>query len=162
MQNAIRLPGWKLSSQTQFPSTRNRVGWLLVWGNLPFVLFLWSCGKNVPDAGPRATGVVTLDGRPITSGTVFFSPKQNGSSAFGVLGADGRFEAYTSMSQKGLAAGEYRVYFATGEAEEDSSGGDPPSRLPRKFTDLAKSGLEVTVSSDGPNEFEFHLKSTDT
>lgn len=118
------------------------------------------CGGGVPDAGPRARGVVTVDGKPVTAGNIFFVPKEQGSSAFAIFGPDGRFDVQTSANQNGIKAGEYSVYFYIEANEEgipvENDGG---ALMPRKYTNAARPLLDAVITEEGPNEFEFHLKS---
>lgn len=61
------------------------------------------------------TGLVTLDGQPLTTGVITFNPKAGGPTAYGAIGTDGRYELRTGAAA-GLAAGEYTVTVAANAA----------------------------------------------
>src|SRR5262249_19577706 len=45
-----------------------------------------------PDHRERVSGVVKLDGYPLSGATLIFSPQESGSAAFGVTDVQGRYE----------------------------------------------------------------------
>ncbi len=116
------------------------------------------CGRGGEIAGPQATGSVTLDGSPLTQGDLKFFPTGNGSSAQAALNSEGKFRVNTAASATGIAPGEYIV---TVEAWSDSeeNEGEPLSLIPLKYTKEKSSGLTITVTEEGPNEFHLELKS---
>lgn len=61
------------------------------------------------------TGLVTLDGKPLTTGVITFNPKTGGPTAYGAIGTDGRYELRTGAAA-GLPAGEYVVTVAANAA----------------------------------------------
>jgi len=104
----------------------------------------------------RVSGVVTLDGAPLSTGVITFNPTANGASAYGAIGADGRYELRTGASA-GLAAGDYVVTVAANAAasEQPGAGSWPgtervlPLVTPRKYADRDKTPLRATVRSGG-------------
>lgn len=106
-------------------------------------------------------GVVTLDGSPLSRGSVTFVPVEQGASATAEIGPDGRYEARTATAV-GLSPGEYLV---TVRAREDAipnpGGGAPaPGKLitPEKYGNSATSGFRFSVNP-GDNEINLDLKS---
>lgn len=131
----------------------------------------------------NATGIVTLDGKPIEGATVTFSPKKDGSMSMGLTDAEGRFVLKSATGRKGAAVGEHNVSIALridlgpaqpAASEEDlappqsfeiNGGTAPPPKpttkwiIPEKYSDPTKSGLDVTVPSGGLTDHKFELKS---
>lgn len=127
------------------------------------------------------SGLVTLDGAPLTTGVITFNPTAGGPTAYGAIGTDGRYELRTGAAQ-GLAAGEYVVTVAANaaappeppqppapaesaaeaapEAEAAPSAGPPvlPLLTPEKYADLDRTPLRATIKG-GEQVLEFHLAS---
>ncbi len=109
-------------------------------------------------AGPEATGLVTLDGNPLTAGRLEFYPTGGGSSAQAAINSDGTFRINTTASATGIAPGEY-IVIVESLMESEEEVGEPKSRIPRKYTKEKTSDLRITVTEEGPNEFHLELKS---
>jgi hypothetical protein len=121
------------------------------------------------------TGLVTLDGAPLTTGVITFNPTAGGPAAYGAIGTDGRYELRTGAAQ-GLAAGEYVVTVAanaaapaeppqtpsTAEAAAEAApaAGPPvlPLLTPEKYADLDRTPLRASIKG-GEQVLEFHLGS---
>ena len=106
-------------------------------------------------------GVVTLDGQPLTRGTVSFIPDAGGAGATAAINSDGTFAAKTGSSS-GLPPGEYSI---TVRAREDAvipaKGNLPmPGKLltPKKYDAASTSGLRATIEP-GDNELKLELQS---
>lgn len=84
--------------------------------------FCVGCGDN---GMSQVTGVVTLDGAPLTTGRVQFFPTE-GYPSKGDIQPDGSYELSTKEPGDGVKPGEYRV---TVEAVEVSTTGSPPKSL---------------------------------
>ncbi|MFM7243153.1 MAG: carboxypeptidase-like regulatory domain-containing protein, partial [Planctomycetaceae bacterium] len=65
------------------------------------------CGRH----SASVSGSVTLDGKPLASGVVNFTPAATGPSAYANIGSDGRYVLQTG-AQAGLEPGAYKVTFA--------------------------------------------------
>lgn len=103
----------------------------------------------------KASGVVTLNGKPIDSGTVSFSNPYNGFSASGDIQLAGKF-AITL-----IPAGDYRVSIIPPmpkEAVEPSTLTVLPSGIPAKYQDPATSGLQASVPPEGVTDLKFELE----
>lgn len=119
------------------------------------------------DRPGMVTGLVTLDGAPLTTGVITFNPAAGGPAAYGTIGSDGRYEVRTGATE-GLAAGEYVVTIAANAAapvapaEQPAPGsadtGPPilPLLTPEKYADLDRTPLRATVKG-GEQTVEFHL-----
>ena len=111
------------------------------------------------------SGKVTLDGNPLTSGTVTFHPTGSGPVGIGSIGEDGRFVVAVGTS-KTLPPGEYIVtVVATEPLEKDKfdAKGAPmapkaPKRItPDRYADKDMSDLRKTITT-GSNVVDLELK----
>jgi hypothetical protein len=109
----------------------------------------------------QVTGVVTLDGQPLTRGSVTFVPVEGGPGASATINSDGAFSARTG-STAGLRPGEYAISVrSSGDPTADPNGGPPkPGKLltPPKYGSTETSGFRETVNP-GANEINLDLKS---
>lgn len=110
------------------------------------------------------SGLVTLDGEPLTTGVITFTPSASGPSAYGAIGPDGRYELRTGGAA-GLAAGEYVVTVAANAAPERPAGGSWPGServlplvTPGKYADRDKTPLRAKVVAGG-QQLDFALVS---
>lgn len=127
-------------------------------------LSIMGCGPAVEQVGPSASGKVTLDGQPVTSGAVFFSPVSGGSSAAGQIMEDGTFEVDTSALQTGIAPGDYSVYLsawkqAPEQASDSGESSDPVPLVPLAYMDSENTILSVTIGPDGNSDIKIELSS---
>ena len=138
-------------------------------------LFGWhlaGCGAAEGLSGSvPVTGTVTIDGAPLEEGTVGFAPQDPavGQPATGQI-KDGKFSMQTTVSSPGVIAGDYKVRIISvdlGTAQELPPGvppnpnAPPPEVLslsPKKYGDIATSGLEVSVKP-GMESLNFELDS---
>jgi len=125
-----------------------------------------AAGCDAKAARLPVTGAVTLDGQPLIKGQINFSPQQG--SAGPTAGSpviDGR---YAILAERGPMAGKLRVEItalrpttqkkqavnlATGQMETTS---EQESMIPPRYN--LDSELTAEVTADGPNEFNFNLK----
>lgn len=118
------------------------------------------CSPSRTSAGATASGTVTIEGVPLDSGTVAFSPVGRGSSAFGRIASDGTYHVETDARTVGLAPGDYQVaiYYEPTETE-DADGNLIVGQNPvaKKYGDFDRSGLTVTAKA-GENTFDFDLE----
>lgn len=159
--------------------------------SMPRIMLLLACGLLVVAGCEQpgiVTGLVTLDGEPLTTGVITFNPNAGGPTAYGAIGTDGRYELRTGAAA-GLKAGEYVVTVAANaaapaaapeppqataaEAESPAadapaveppggmpSGGPPvlPLLTPEKYANLDRSPLRALIKG-GEQTLEFHLTS---
>ena len=131
------------------------------------------------------TGKITVGGAPLTDANVSFAPRSTGGKtpqpfARGNTDAQGVYHLTTYDYQDGAAAGEFEVLVTKsvskpGGGEGDvhaamEAGGEAPSHdgkdgvgedsaqslVNEKYTKTG-SGLNATVTKEGPNEFDFDL-----
>lgn len=119
---------------------------------------LAGCGGNPA----TVTGLVTLNGEPLDTGTVGFAPTGPGLRAAGQIQSDGSYELRTNR-EAGLETGEYSVTVVAREpGKEDPNGGPPmpgPYITPRNYAVASTSGLKYTVEK-GSNEINIELTGT--
>jgi hypothetical protein len=119
------------------------------------------------------TGTVTLDGQPLSYGTVAFVPvdQTSGQVATGDI-KEGKFTMVTSASSPGVVYGDYKVRIVSVEQQAAGSVAadftpdpnappkEPKSLIPKKYGDINESGLEVSVQT-GMEPIQFELKSSE-
>jgi len=99
-------------------------------------------------------GVVTLDGKPVPSGVVTFSPKGYGPTGYAAIGPDGGYVVQVG-SRSGLPPGEYVVTVAANVAPAEGvsstpgpySDGITPLATPQRYADREQSPLRATLTS---------------
>ncbi len=124
------------------------------------VVIVAGCGRRA-----EVTGVVTLDGTPLSNGVVTFTPRSGGASAYATIGSEGRYTAQTGASA-GLSPGEYVVTVAANvpAAEGGPTGPGPysdgisPLSTPQRYADRSQSPLRALLNS-GTQELRFELSS---
>ncbi len=112
------------------------------------LLLASGCGGS-PTALPHVQGRVYFRGKPLTGGTIVFTPDpQRGGSgpmAWAEIGPDGRFRLFTE-GRVGAAPGWHRITIA-GKAEA----------LPAHYRDPELSEQRFEVRPDRANLCELHL-----
>jgi hypothetical protein len=122
-------------------------------------------GCSDPYAGRQEiTGAVTLAGQPLKAGTITFFPLDGQGTQSGSGIADG---TYKVPRQTGLKPGKYRIEITAGDGKTsvtnpEEAGGPGGSRnivsvdmVPEDWN--TKSKREITVTSAGPNKFDFEI-----
>jgi hypothetical protein len=123
---------------------------------LAFLLALcFGCGKHESSI----TGAVTVDGKPLTRGTVTFHPKAGGAAAYARIDADGSYTVKTG-DQEGLKAGDYVATVvataAPGPGQSEAAMGK--LIIPARYGTIEQSKLEYTITA-GSNKIDITLKS---
>lgn len=108
----------------------------------------------------EVSGLVTLDGMPLQSGSVIFAPYAGGSNnAFGAVDSSGEYFLKSNRTP-GLAPGKYKVTVAAYEHVEITPGErsmiEPKLITPQKYSDINSSGLEYEVLV-GKNSIDIQL-----
>ncbi|MEN1679701.1 MAG: hypothetical protein AAGJ46_08910 [Planctomycetota bacterium] len=101
------------------------------------------------DSGPtlvKVSGRVTIDGKPVTTGAVRFTPLQ-GRLSGGPLGQDGRFELTCFESGDGAMPGKHLVTVYAAEPLGETA---IRWHAPKKYSKPTTSGIEITI--DEPTE----------
>ncbi len=107
---------------------------------------LSGCGDSGPAIVP-VSGVVMIDGQPLTSGFVMVAP-QGQRAASGTIGPDGRFTLTTKKPNDGCYVGTHTVMVTATETINDLS---RKWLAPEKYADAAKSGLTLTITEATEN-----------
>ncbi|HVJ68966.1 MAG TPA: hypothetical protein VM510_13340 [Caulifigura sp.] len=115
-------------------------------------LLLTGCGGSGLKLYP-VKGKVSYNGKPLTTGSVMFTPKAKGPAAYGAIGADGTYKLMTG-EEEGAVAGPHTVMIS---AMKDNGVNSPMSYLiPAKYGSES-SGLEADVKDQGENTFDFAI-----
>lgn len=138
------------------------------------ICVLVGCGNAPPsqfaEAVP-ATGIVRLDGKPLSNSMIAFIPKPGTKAleSYGVTDEDGSFSLRQPRGGSGAVPGEYsvvinRYVLRDGTPVELKPNEFPANQgaiesLPPKYSDPTKTSLSANVPEDG-GEFEFDLKLT--
>ncbi len=109
--------------------------------------------------GSNVSGVVTLDGQPLSNAKVELIPlSEAGRIASGRTKSDGSYKLTTSKTVSGVLPAEYRVKIttsmSTGTSDADIK--VTPEKVPAKFN--KKTELTRTVK-EGSNRMDFELLS---
>ncbi len=95
-------------------------------------------------------GIVTLQGKPLHSGSVSFRDETNLIQPTGGIQPDGTYELFNGK-RAGAPAGRYRVVVFATESIAESQGGHgglPKLVIDRKYTDPRTTPLSVEVKPD--------------
>jgi hypothetical protein len=118
------------------------------------------CGKH----SASVSGSVTLDGKPLATGVVNFTPAATGASAYANIGADGRYALQTG-AEAGLEPGSYKVTVAANATPEQAAAmgikigreGIMPLLTPPRYADVSTTPLVVDVKA-GRQEIDLALE----
>ena len=144
---------WSIVPSMNVPSFD--IGNCLVIGAWSLVLLLVGCGgPEHPDVG-RVSGVVTLDGQPLSEATIMFQPTQ-GRASIATTDSAGKYSLTYLDGVPGALLGAHKVIIRTEVPGED---GQPPivkEKLPKKYHEQTELTAEV---KPGSNSFDFALTS---
>jgi len=142
------------------------------------ILGLAGCGggeelADLPETAP-VSGVVTMDGKPLSYATVTFVPKglTKGVECIGVTDEQGKYTLKQMRGAEGAPAGEYLVAISQFKKSDgspfilDFSDGEPEApinqgaveSLPLKYSSVLDSILNAQVTDAG-GDFPFELES---
>jgi hypothetical protein len=123
--------------------------------------------KDRPTTFP-AEGVVTYKGQGVEGASVTFAPAdRNGTAAYAITDAEGKFILNTFDDKDGAAAGDYSVTVTKKHVDTTPNPKDPngpplksveKSLIPAKYASSGTSQLKATVKDGGENKFSFELK----
>lgn len=108
------------------------------------------CGKH----SASVSGSVTLEGTPLATGVVTYTPAATGPSAYANIGGDGRYALQTGAAA-GLEPGSYKVTVAANATPEQAAAmgikvgreGIMPLLTPPKYADVSSTPLTVDVKA---------------
>ena len=116
---------------------------------------LTGCGTSNEST---VSGKVTLDGQPLSTGTVTFHPVAGGPAAYGQIQADSSYRLKTG-SAAGLALGSYVVTVVATESpklSEEAGEEIPPLLTPERYGEVKQTDLEFTIRP-GDNKIDLAL-----
>jgi hypothetical protein len=128
------------------------------------------CGTSDPLSGAKlypVRGKVTLsDGKPLTSGRIFFVGEKSPVSSSADIASDGAF-TFKGAKADGLPEGSYKIRIeagSSGSGKKDASGKlNPNAPFALKYLDEDSSQLTATVGTDeSKNNFELTLDTIDS
>lgn len=147
--------------------------------NAPYSGFEWllaltlvaslGCGSGANDGKYAVSGTILFDGQLLDAGTISFAPEQEQGRPASAMFSEGHYELEAA---KGLTPGTYVVkIFAqatetaqaspedlmTGRARDSNRPQAPQQKIPPEFNTNSTQVIEVTP--DGPNKFDFDIKS---
>ncbi|HOM17985.1 MAG TPA: hypothetical protein PLQ00_11690 [Thermoguttaceae bacterium] len=135
----------------------NAKGWIKLVALGLWVVGCLGCGKS---SGRQAvTGVVTVDGKPLASGSINFQPAPGlKAPSAGAAIENGRFSI---PADQGLLPGEYQVTIIgmqeTGRMVQDEQKGQVAELAPIRFREAG--ALKAKVEPGKKAHFEFQLTS---
>ena len=145
--SSIEFPSPHFLSETV--SRCSRIG-LSLATVLMLALIQSGCNKGL-ETYPVTGKVRFPDGRPLEGGLVIFVSKDTGVQSRARVEHDGTFTLGTLSSEDGAVSGVQRVSV---RPESLGPGAPPKQPLLPKYQSASSSGIEFTVNSDAPNEFE--------
>jgi hypothetical protein len=100
------------------------------------------CGDGLPPRVP-VSGKITIDGQPVTFGSIRFVPAEGGRLATGQIEKDGSFTLTAYKLNDGCVPGTHRVAVYSVEEVNDTMG---RWYVPRKYSVANSSGLKYTIT----------------
>jgi hypothetical protein len=127
------------------------------------------CGSGSGET--EVSGVVLMDGQPLSGAVVLFVPAEGtkGPGSRGATDAEGKFTLVNPQGVKGAIPGKYKVTVSKTNAREPKEGEkmvitdarDIQETLPAIYSNLEKTSLTATVESGGkPIELRLESKKT--
>ncbi|QDT94961.1 carboxypeptidase regulatory-like domain-containing protein [Gimesia aquarii] len=121
---------------------------------LPILTACSPTPEDQPEVG-FVTGIVVLDGEPVTGAVVDFAPA-SGRPSSGITDKEGRYELAYNPTTKGAKIGKHTVRISTQRYIEnpDGSTSEQTEIIPEKYNDQSTLTVEV---KPGENDFPFSL-----
>jgi hypothetical protein len=116
-----------------------------------------------------AAGVVLYQGKPLPDYEITFIPKEGNRPATGKTDAEGRFTLGTNDVGDGAPVGTFKVVVSFNAVSPLDPAVVPPEQIiattpkpkvkvPAKYSDAEKSGIEIQVPEGGSTELKIELK----
>lgn len=146
----------RFANPTNYVKRRSSAWLAAACAGSAFYPTLVGCNPSGPATYPSSGLVVFADKSPLTSGNIEFAPVEGEirTSARSMINEDGSFRLSTFSEHDGAIEGRHRVLIIPGRVRGERPGTQTRT-LHGKYQDFETSGLEATVSADGPNNFEF-------
>jgi|GEM_PF-931605 len=126
---------------------------------------LAGCGGESRGPAVELKGTVTLDGKPLTVGSIQFTSIRSGASFPANLGPDGSYEVTLLDTEVGDTYGvSFGPIVHPEDApvvldEEGNPKSDPLPPVPARYLEYSKSGLTVNLDEAPTDALNFDLKS---
>lgn len=128
------------------------------------------CGGGTAQPVAPASGVVTLDGKPIDGVSITLIPKDGTSSgriSYGLTDAEGRFELRVSPDRSGAIIGAHWVQLEKLTQQDGSpipAGASPDevaasNQLPQAYADAGSTPISAEIPESGTSDLAFDLSS---
>jgi hypothetical protein len=111
------------------------------WIGIAILVVVCGCGDGHPKRVP-ASGVVLIDGQPLSQGNIKFVPK-NGRPSAGKIGPDGHFSLTCYDGNDGALLGTHQVQVAANHIISDSK---IEWFAPSEYADFRTANLNVEVT----------------
>jgi hypothetical protein len=118
------------------------------------VISLTGCSRSHERETAKVSGIVTLDGKPLTRGTVMFVPAA-GRAGTGVIAADGSYQLTTYQPDDGALVGSHKVSVAIPLGSETAPAAASP--IPQRYSSAESSGLTFEVKAGEENRIDLKL-----
>ncbi len=115
-------------------------------------------GTGSPPLG-AVTGIVTLDGKPVSGARVTFQPRDGGRGSVGMTDAEGKYKLNYRQGEPGAVVGLHSVSITTAEREsrdKDSKPSESRESIPNSYNEQTTLTAEV---EPGGTEIDFPLDS---
>jgi hypothetical protein len=137
------------------------------------ICLIVGCGGGSANPIAPASGVVTLDGKPIEGVSILLIPKEGTSSgriSYGLTDAEGRFELRVSPDQSGAIIGTHWVQLEKLTQQDGSpipAGTSPEevaamNQLPQAYADAGSTPISAEIPESGTSDLVFDLSSRAT
>lgn len=137
------------------PARQSYLFWIMSLSFLAMTTAVTGCGGSKMAA---VSGTVSHKGKPITGGTLIFSPAVSGQPASAEVEPDGTFKLGTIKPGDGALIGKHRVTFTPPPQQlTEKQQSDPKYNAPPPlYMGLVPKQVEVEIKS-GPNVLEIEL-----
>ena len=116
---------------------------------------LTGCGPRGPVTYP-VSGTVKVDGQPVANGEIIFRAADGATGSWEAKITDGSYSLESTAGEKRVEITARRKIDAAGNADSGEPAFSFEAYIPEKYNE--KSDLKATVTSAGPNVFDFDLE----
>ena len=146
----------------------NSLSLVIVRASLLFggMVALVGCSMETPPKPVPVSGVVVMNGKPLTRGMISFVPAAAGEGASrpstAMIQPDGTYKATSFKEGDGLLAGSYKIVVTSDAqsltAEEMAAGKKAVSTIPKAYTSLTTTPPSLEIPADAtPIEHDVDL-----
>jgi hypothetical protein len=109
------------------------------------------CGPSDPFNRQPVTGTVTLKGKPVAYGQIFFEPLDNQGVGTNAEVKDGKFEL---AKKEGLSPGKYRWMLSVLDRIPTEPGGADTGPAPKNLVPAKDNGKDFEVKAGAENKLD--------